>query len=304
MPTGGSNSRNASRGRLEAHKSAPGTHNVDKRRKKANDPNGNKFALNTKAKIIIAAASVALVLIVCMIVNIAIGIREIEVKGAGLCTPEEIISTAGIEEGKGYFSYNVSKSEKKIKELFPCVVDINISRSVFGKVTVNVTERKALWYIESYDEYFALSEELEVIKNSDSRDRFISCGLVKIDFPEVRSAVLGKPVEIADENRDCQYVVDFLHNIRESEMYEAGRIDHIKIKNKFEVCLVVDLKYLVVFGNCSDVDSKLSILKATTENAMFEGNETWEVNVSSVTNASARKDHELDFSYLKPVLPE
>ena len=256
--------------------------------------------ISTKLKIIVAWATIAVIFAVCMTINISIGVREIEVEGLGLCTREEILDATGISEGSGYFSYNTSKAEKKVKELFPCVVDISVSRSVFGKVTVRVTEEKAFWYIESYGEYFALSEELTVIKSSEYRDRFISCGLVRLDFPEVKSAVLGKTLEIRDGDRDCAYVPELLADVRETNIYKSGRLDQIKIKTKFEVFMVVDCRHLVSIGNCTEVTGKLRQVEKMLNESMFEGDKSFEILVSDISSPTARENSELDFSYLRP----
>jgi cell division septal protein FtsQ len=152
--------------------------------------------MSARLKLILAFSAIAFLFAVFAVINILIGVREIEVRGIELCTRDEILSIAGIKEESGYFSYNTSEAEQKIKEIYPCVTDIRISRSMFGKVTVSVTEEKAFWYVESYNEYFALSMDLRVIKSSEERNRFIECGLVRIDFPEVRSAVLGNDAGI------------------------------------------------------------------------------------------------------------
>ena len=251
------------------------TQNVQNQEKNA--LSGRK--ISPKLKIVVALAAIALIFVACMVANIAIGVREIEVEGLRLCTREEILEAAGIEEGSGYFSYNASKAEKRIAELYPCVIDVNV---------------------ESYGEYFALSDELEVIKNSESRERFINCGLVRLDFPEIKSAVLGKPIEIRDGDRDCAYVSELLDDVSNTNIYKSGRLYQIQIKTKFEVFMVVDREYLVSIGNCTNVEGKLGLLEKALADARFDGNETWEIIVSDTSNPTARKNAELDFSYLYP----
>ena len=117
-----------------------------------------KKELSVSMKVILCISALALVFIAFAVVNASIGIKEIEIEGEVLCTEEEILSIAGIETGKGYFSYNSSKAEEKVKELLPCVDRIHISRSFFGKVKIDLEEEKGYWYVESYGEYFALSK--------------------------------------------------------------------------------------------------------------------------------------------------
>ena len=259
---------------------------------------GSKIGI--KLKLILAFSVIASIFIVSAVINISIGVRKIDVKGIELCTREEILSVAGIEEGSGYFSYNASSAEKKIKELYPCVVDIRISRSTFGRVTVSVTEEKALWYVESYGEYFALSEDLRVIKSEESKKRFIEYGLVRLDFPEIRSAVLGKAIEIRDDDRDPSYVFDLLSDIRATELYKAGRVDQIKIKNKFDVYVVVDCRHLVSIGNCTEIAYKLGQVRDVLNDNRFDWTKKSEILIFDPKTPTVRENPELDFSYLDP----
>ena len=256
--------------------------------------------ISVKLKLILAFSLIALIFIVSAVINISIGVREIEIKGIELCTRDEILSIAGIEEGSGYFSYNTSSAEKRIKELYPCVVDINISRSFFGKVTVSVTEEKALWYVESYSEYFALSEDLCVIKSEESKKRFVECGLVRLDFPEIKSAVLGKTIEIRDDDRDTSYVFSLLSDIRATDLYKAGRVDQIKIKNKFDVYVVIDRRHLVSIGNCTEIAYKLGQVRDVLRDSRFDWTKKSEILVFDPASPTVRENPELDFSYLDP----
>lgn len=271
---------------------------VPAEKKKKTDSPWNK--ISPKLKIFAALMLVAVIFIVCMAVNISIGVREIELEGNVLCTREEILSTAGILEGSGYFSYNTSKAEKSVRERFYCIEEISISRSVFGKVSVKVTEIDADWYVESYGEYFALSDDLTVIKSDEKRDRFINAGLVRLTFPEIKSAVLGKKIEIKDENRDTAYVEKLLSDVEKTEIYLSGRIFEIKIKTKFEVFMVVDRRHLVSIGNCNDVDTKMNALARTLMDSHFAGDGLWEINVSEPTSPTARENAALDFAHLYP----
>lgn len=256
--------------------------------------------MSARLKLILAFSAIAFIFAVFAVINILIGVREIEVRGIELCTRDEILSIAGIKEESGYFSYNTSEAEQKIKEIYPCVTDIRISRSMFGKVTVSVTEEKAFWYVESYNEYFALSMDLRVIKSSEERNRFIECGLVRIDFPEVRSAVLGKTIEIRDGDRDPSYVLSLLSDVVDTSLYKYDRIDQIKIKNKFDVYVVVDCLHLVSIGNCTDVEYKLGQVKDVLNDGRFDWSKKSEIIVSDPTSPTARENSELDFSYLQP----
>ena len=259
-----------------------------------------KKELSVRMKVILCVSALALVFITFAVVNACIGIKEIVVEGEVLCTEEEILSAAGVETGKGYFSYNSSKAEEKVKELLPCVDRIHISRSFFGKVKIDLEEEKGYWYVESFGEFFALSKDLVVIKGDESRDRFISCGLIRLDLPEIKSLVYNKPIEIFDEGRDVGYVSKLLEEIMETQLYTDGRLGQIEIKNKFSVYAVVDMRYRVHLGNCTDVDKKIFNLDNVLRSGKLGDEDRWEIDLSDLGNIVTRKNHELDFSYLLP----
>ena len=260
-----------------------------------------KERMTPRFTVILSVSAVLAVLFICMLINIFIGVRTIEVRGNKLAPREEILNVAGISSGSGYFSYNTGKSEKKVIENIHCISDIRISRSVFGKVTVTVSEKNACWYTEVHGEYYALSDELEVIRHSELRDEFIFNDLVRLDFPEVKSVVLGKKIEYADSGRNCEFVPGFLDEIRNTELYKNSRVDQVEMKTKYEIYIVCDMKYKVHIGKSEGTGKKLASVKIMLENSRFSNDDLFEIDASDIGNITARVDVALDFSYLKAV---
>ncbi len=254
----------------------------------------------SKRTLLLSVAAVGGVIAVFMLVSILIGVRSIEVIGADLSLPEEIISASGIEEGSGYFSYNTSRSEEMILRQVPCISEVEIDRSVFGKVTVSVSEKTVYWYTELFGEYFVLSDTLEVVRREEKRYGLIERGLVRLDFPRVDSAVLGRTIEFSDSDRDCSFVYDFLDEVRACELYKEKRLNQICIETKFEIYAVSDLKYKIFLGKYSDATVKLDTARVTLADGRFDGEEKWYLDVSALPKVVTRKDAELDFSHLKP----
>ena len=259
-----------------------------------------KITITPRMTLYIAIGAVLLTLVILAMVNIIIGVRSIEVSGTRLSNAEEIISVSEIKEGSGYFSYNTSKAEKKVLEAVPCVSEIEISRSMFGKVRITVTEKKALWYVEFFGNYLALSDTLEVVRIEDTKRSYIDKGLVRIDFPEVHSAILRKPIEFSDGDRDCSFIWDFLSKIQESDFYKEGRMDQICIESKFEIFVVCDLKYKIKIGKYANVDFKLKEVKKALNHGDFGEDEKWELDASGAPDIVSRPEPKLDFEYLIP----
>lgn len=277
---------------------------TEQRKGRDNAADKTKRRMSPKFTIFVAIGVVAAAFVVCMMINIIIGVRTIVIKGNDLASYDEITAVAGIEQGSGYFSYNTGKSENKVISEIHCISEINISRSVFGRVTIEVVEKKPCWYIELYGEYYALTEDLEVIRRADLRDDFIRRGLVRLDLPEILSAVLGKRLEYADGDRDCSFLPDFLSEVRGTKMFADGRIDQLKLETKFEIFVVCDLKYKINLGKYSGAALKLSSVEKAMEDKMFSESYTFEIDASDVGNITARVNDELNFSYLRPLYGE
>lgn len=247
-----------------------------------------------------AIGAVILILVACAVVNMIIGVRTVEVVGSDLSTREEIISIAGIKEGSGYFSYNTRKSENKVLENIPCVEEINITRSIFGKVKITVVEKKAFWYVQIFNEYYALADDLEVIRRSEDFKEFCDRGLVRIDFPKIESFILGLPLEFSDEDRDCSFIWDFLSEIKDSQLYQERRLYQICIKNKFEIFIVSDLKYEINIGKYSSAKLKLDTVREVLSSEKLNDGNKWEITVMDDLKVVPRIENDLDFSHLAP----
>lgn len=289
-PQGAPHPAQRPRGHAPEREAAPRTRIPAKRK------NGNR----AKRTVFLSIGAVAAVFVIFVLFSFFIGVRSIEVVGAELCTREEIIVSSEITEGSGYFSYNTAKSEKKILESIPCVESVEISRSIFGTVTISVTEKNAYWYTELFGEYFVLSDELEIIRHMSGKAELLARGLVRLDFPKVESAVIGRRIEISDDGRDCSFVDEFLAEVRESELYKEGRLYGINIKTKFEISAVCDMRYKIVLGKYSEAALKLNTAKRTIEDDKFAGEEKGILDVSALPNVVTRSDSTLDFSYLAP----
>ena len=253
-----------------------------------------------KTVIIISLSAIAAVFVICFIVGYFIGVQSIEVTGADLASNDEIIEASGITEGSGYFSYNTSKIEESILEKLPCISEVEVKRTAFGKVSVAVKEKPAYWYTQLFGECYVLSEDLEVILITDNKAEIVARGLVRLDFPKVDSALLGRIIEISDEGRDCSFIGEFLSDIRESEIYKEGRLDGVFIETKFEIFAVCDLKYKIILGKYSSAKLKLDTARLAIADESFSGDGTWSLDVSSLPKVVTRQDNELDFSYLLP----
>ena len=89
-----------------------------------------------------------------------INITQIEINGTNLLSDTEIIEAAEIKYYPKLFSVSSSSLAKRIKKL-DLVSDCKVSKNLYGKVTINITEAKVLFYNKATDKV-VLSNEKEV----------------------------------------------------------------------------------------------------------------------------------------------
>ena len=87
-------------------------------------------------------------------------IKNIVVLGNNYVKDEEIIELAGIKDYPTIFKASVMNIKKNIKENY-LIDDVTIKKSIFGKITIIVTENKPI-FINSLTEKIVLSNEKEI----------------------------------------------------------------------------------------------------------------------------------------------
>ena len=70
-------------------------------------------------------------------------VRHVEVEGVSLLTPDEVIKSAGLEEGKPILSYDISKARRDLVS-DPMIRDATITRRLPNTIVVRVVERAPL----------------------------------------------------------------------------------------------------------------------------------------------------------------
>ena len=120
-------------------------------------------------------------------------------------------------------------------------------------------------------------------------------GLIKLCLPQVKTAEMGKIPVFWDEcvGEDLEEVASFVSS---SEL--AGRINGIDLRDRFSLVMVCDKKYLLQFGDYSEVDAKLRVAAAVLRDDMFKTENKAKINLSNLTETSVIVDNRLDFEKL------
>ncbi|MFQ6752190.1 MAG: cell division protein FtsQ/DivIB [Clostridia bacterium] len=90
---------------------------------------------------------------------------------------EEIVSTAGLKNGKSIFMLDKDRAIDNIESKFPDLKVVQISTNSLTKIDIRVKKRHELFYIQSGEQYYILDEDLKVMDISSDLP-----ALIKLDI--------------------------------------------------------------------------------------------------------------------------
>jgi len=121
--------------------------------------------LRLKAKIILRLLIVVLIFFAVFFYLINIKTKNIYIKGTTSIKDVEIIELAGIKDYPNLYKLRKSKLKSSIMN-HPLVKDVKIKRNIFGKLTINITETKILFFYK-YDNKFITEDGSKIDNNNN-----------------------------------------------------------------------------------------------------------------------------------------
>ncbi len=261
---------------------------------------------------ITAAIIIASVLVVLLIVAVIfIKINSIEVTGdVTMFNESEVISAAGIDIGDGLFWKTSGQIRRDIQKNLPIAQKVTVTKSPFGKVTIDIRLLAVYYYTKIGDKYYALDEDLKVLDSNVSGSKYSSYGAVLVKLPDVREPQLGKELVFYDtvEETDTEgetvyqvrdesfyeYTVKFLKDLKESGYHTDA--NGVILTEKFDITLIYAEKFQIKFGNSSDLDVKFRVLYEILVEGSTQYSDKVSIDLSDPSRATARTDLTLDFS--------
>lgn len=240
-----------------------------------------------------------------------IPIREIEVTGeVELFNEGEIIEASECVQGKSLHWRSSGRIERNIRNNLPLTEEVKVTKSLFGKIKIDIQFSDVEFYCRIDEKYYAIDENLRVLDIDESYGKYKAFGAVRVHIPEVREPVLGQSLVFYDtvEETDTEgetlyevkdvkqyaYVSEFLSTLKENGYLEGA--DGAILTEKFDVRLIYANKFSVRFGDVRDLDLKFRIFyEIMAENSIGYA-ERVTVDLSDPSKATARADNSLDFS--------
>lgn len=130
-------------------------------------PESKHGELNAPRKRTSVNALIGFVLVVIaaiFVMSVLFRVHDIRVEGNEHYTDEEIIKAMDIEDGDNLFFYDRIAAVSRALAKLPYVEEVSITRSLPDKITVTVTESKAMAYLVVGDEDWTLDHNCKVLE--------------------------------------------------------------------------------------------------------------------------------------------
>ncbi|MBR6808538.1 MAG: FtsQ-type POTRA domain-containing protein [Clostridia bacterium] len=244
--------------------SARGKEKLSEARREAGER--RKFIKRKRGLVLFLIILVLFVMMMLAVYKLVFVVKNIEITGNGKYSVEELLEASGIGEGVNLYSFRASSVENNITLNCPYIKSVEVDRTMPGDVKITVVEDKAVFYVDVFGEYKILSDNLRVLETLNDTEE-VPKGLIKLKLPQIKYAVTGRVITFAGEKRDRD-IRDILQNMMNSPL--AERVTLVDVRDQFDITMVVDGKFKLVFGDDENVLYKLKTASKVLEDDMFK----------------------------------
>ncbi len=122
------------------------------------EPKKNKKKLRLKIDVLIKCLLFLLLIGFFAYYMLSLNVQNIKITGNTNIKDVDIIEKANIKDYPNIYRLNIKKIKEDIKTI-PLVKDVKIKRNVFGKITIDITEDKILFFYKYNNKYITSSGE-------------------------------------------------------------------------------------------------------------------------------------------------
>ena len=217
-------------------------------------------------------------------------IDEVNVTGDSPYSSDEVRIASGIEFGDALYSFSSVKAEERLTAALPYICSVDVDRQIPDTIVLDVKCESPVYYTEIYGKIYLISDTLRILGEAGDTDLE---GLVWVKLPGVKKAVFGSSPHLWDSarNDDLKTITDC---IKKSAL--ADRITQIDLRSNYKLTMVCDNKYLLEFGEYTEIDTKLRIADAVLGDTMFNNSNKAKIDLSNLSETIVVVDNQLDFS--------
>ena len=169
----------------------------------------------------------------------------------GKYTRSEIINNSGISVGSNIIMLNSSDVEERLTRLLPYVGSVEISKSLFGTVTLTVKETGIKYCLKDNNKYYLTDKDNKLLEIKDKIYKKAVC-IKGVDFS---AEVTGKRIKIKNES-----LINTANKIVKSIEQFGRTVNYLDMSVRSDVKIYIDKKYSVNFGNMNDYGDKMKFL--------------------------------------------
>ncbi len=183
-------------------------------------------------------------------------VSEIEVAGNSLYTAEEVMEAAGIEKGDNLFFINRFTAVSRIFSRLPYVENAYITRSLPNRITITVSESKAIAYIATDTKGWVVDRNCKILKGAESDD---TVALIRINGISPINPSVGEVVAPGEEDQPkVTYLAEILDQIQQRGM--EGDVTIIDMSSAADPSLDYLGRFTVKLGSREDTEYKFGML--------------------------------------------
>ena len=217
-------------------------------------------------------------------------IRNLDASGSSRYTSEEILAASGVDMGDHLYSFSSRVVQETIMLHCPYIAAVDVHRTPPGSIAFDIEEEEPVYYAVFYGEIWEISRSLRVldpISESDAKEQ----GLIKLKLPEFKEAISGKRITFSKIRSD-DYMGTVLDTLQNSDL--AERIGMIDLRSPYNISMVCDGKYKLLFGDVNVIDTKLRLAIAVLEDELFQSDNKASVDLTDLSATSVIIDNQLD----------
>lgn len=218
-----------------------------------------------------------------------------EIAVVGTENADAILAAAALPDDLKLYEVDKDGTANAILRANPYIESVEVRRVLPNRIEFVCTPREAAYYTEVAGAYFALSVNLCVLEQAENAENFAERGLVQLILPEIRSAVVSRPLLFAGDF-DAHYLTDLLAAHRTSALF--ADTDLLRVENRFDVRMIVRENFALTLGESDDAELKLKLAERILQDATFAGPAGAFLDLRDPKQVTAILDKQTDYTLL------
>lgn len=213
------------------------------------------------------------------VMSVLFRVHDIIVEGNEHYTDEEIIKAIDIEDGDNLFFYDRIAAVSRALAKLPYIEEVSITRSLPDKITITVTESKAMAYIVVGDEDWTIDYGCKVLGKAADGEQAM---LIPVVGFNPGTLLIGEQLTTDDgSTAPVDFLAEVLYQIKERGL--TANVTRIDFSDLNAVKFSYGGKYTVILGSYSDIEYKFGMFVAVTEK--LKAGDVGIINLSDTTSA-------------------